>query len=82
MAHEKSKNRYDLRTRERKFAVGEFVWRRCFKQSSAANSRTKKLGPKFVPYYIREVVGQNNYKLEDVKTSAVGTYHAKDIKAD
>lgn len=81
-AHEKSKDRYDLRTRDRKFAVGELVWRRSFQQSSAAEARTKKLGPKFVPCYVREVIGQNNYALEDVKTSATGVYHAKDIKAD
>lgn len=81
-AHEKSKNRYDLRTRERKFAKGELVWRRNFQPSSAIDSRTKKLGPKFIPCYVRDVIGQNNYTLEDVKTSAVGVYHAKDIKPD
>lgn len=81
-AHEKSKARYNLRTRDRRFAVGDLVWRRSFHQSSAAHHRTKKLGPKFVPAIVRETVGQNNYRLEDVKTSAIGVYHAKDIKPD
>lgn len=81
-AHEKSKQRYDLRARERKFNVGELVWRRSFQKSSAIDQRTKKLGPKYVPCYVREVHGANNYLLEDVKTSAKGVYHAKDIKAD
>lgn len=81
-AHDKSKQRYDLRTRERKFTVGELVWRRSFQRSSAIDQRTKKLGPKFIPCYVRKLQGANNYLLEDVKTSAVGVYHAKDIKAD
>ena len=81
-AHETSKKRYDLRTRERKIAVGDLVWRRSFQLSSAAEGRTKKLGPKFIPCYVREVLGQNNYRLEDVKTANSGVYHAKDIKAD
>lgn len=81
-AHEKSKQRYDLRTRERKFAVGDLVWRRSFAKSSAIDHRTKKLGPKFIPCYVREVKGANNYLVEDVKTSSVGVYHAKDLKAD
>lgn len=81
-AHERSKQHYDLRTRNRTFAVGDLVWRRSFQQSSAAEGRTKKLGPKFVPCYVRDVIGQNNYALEDVKTSVTGVHHAKDIKAD
>lgn len=81
-AHEKSKKRYDLRTRDRKFAVGELVWRRSFQQSSAIDHRTKKLGPKFIPAFVREVIGQNSYRLEDLRTTAVGVYHAKDIKPD
>lgn len=81
-AHEKSKQRYDLRARERKFTIGELVWRRSFQKSSAIEQRTKKLGPKYIPCYVKEVHGANNYLLEDVKTSSVGVYHAKDIKAD
>lgn len=81
-AHQASKNRYDLRTRERKFAIGELVWRRSFQLSSAIDNRTKKLGPKYVPCYVREIIGKNNYRLEDIKTAASGVYHAKDIKED
>lgn len=81
-AHEKSKSRYNLRARERKFSVGDLVWRRSFQQSSAIDQRTKKLGPKFIPCFVREVLGHNNYRLEDIKTSNTGVYHAKDIKAD
>lgn len=81
-AHEKSRQRYDLRTRERKFVAGELVWRRSFLKSSAADKRTKKLGPKFIPCYVREVRGANVYLLKDVKTSALGMYHAKDIQSN
>lgn len=81
-SHARSKQRYDLRTRTTNFALGDLVWRRSFTPSSAAEARTKKLGPKFIPCYVREIRGQNNYLLEDVKTSAKGIYHAKDIKPD
>lgn len=77
LADEKSKQRYDLRTRVRNFSVGELVWRRSFQKSSAIDQRTKKLGTKFVPCYVREVRGANSYLLEDVKTSSVGVYHTK-----
>lgn len=81
-AHEKSKQRYDLRTRNRTFAVGDLVWRRSFKLSSAMDEKTKKLGHKFVPAFVKEIRGQNMYLLEDVKTGSTGVYHTKDIKDD
>ncbi|XP_065073993.1 uncharacterized protein LOC135698060 [Ochlerotatus camptorhynchus] len=81
-AHDTSKQRYDLRARNRGFAVGEIVWRRSFELSNAAEHRTKKLGAKFIPCIVRQVQGCNNYLLEDIKTSKTGVYHSKDIKAD
>lgn len=81
-AHNNSKKRYDLRARSRAFAVGDIVWRRSFELSNAAEHRTKKLGPKFIPCIVRQVQGSNNYMLDDIKTSKTGVYHSKDIKAD
>lgn len=81
-AHDNSKKRYDLRARSRGFAVGEIVWRRSFELSNAAEHRTKKLGAKFIPCIVRQIQGCNNYLLEDIKTSKMGVYHAKDIKPD
>lgn len=81
-AHDSSKKRYDLRARIRSFAVGDIVWRRSFELSNAADHRTKKLGPKFVPCIVRQVQGCNNYMLEDIKTSKTGVYHLKDIKSN
>lgn len=80
--HEKSRRRYDMRARKRNFEVGELVWRRSFHQSSKTKQITKKLGPKFIPSFVRERIGLNNYKLEDVTNDHIGVYHAKDIKAD
>lgn len=80
--HEKTKQRYNLRTRTVSFKVGELVWRRNFGLSSKTNKINQKLNPKFVPAVIREARGTNIYTLEDVVTGKQGQYHAKDIKAD
>lgn len=80
--HEKSKQRYNLRTRQVSFKIGDIVWRRCFTQSSRIDQVSKKLDPKYVPAIIRQILGKNLYMLEDVADGKQGRYHAKDIKAD
>lgn len=80
--HMKTKQRYNLRTRAVSFKVGELVWRRTFQLSSKVNQINQKLNPKFVPAIVREVLGTNLYRLEDVSSGKLGRYHAKDIKAD
>lgn len=80
--HEKSKARYNLRTRTIEFKVGDLVWRKSFTQSSKVDNINQKLDPKFVPAIVREVRGTNIYLLEDVVTGKRGTYHSKDLKAD
>ncbi|XP_058840955.1 uncharacterized protein LOC131696433 [Topomyia yanbarensis] len=80
--HEKSKQRYNLRTRQVDFKIGDLVWRRTFTQSSKADQVNKKLDPKFVPAMVKQMIGKNIYVLEDVADGKQGRYHAKDIKAD
>lgn len=79
--HEKSKKRYNLRTRTVSFQVGDVVWRRSFTLSSKVDHVNRKLDPKFIPAIVRERRGINLYTLEDVVTGKRGQYHAKDIKA-
>lgn len=80
--HEKMKQRYNLRTRQVDFKVGDIVWRRTFTLSCKADHVNKKLDPKFVPAMVKQVLEKNIYLLEDVADRKVGRYHAKDIKAD
>ncbi|XP_065085733.1 uncharacterized protein LOC135707779 [Ochlerotatus camptorhynchus] len=80
--HEKSKQRYNLRTRQVDFKIGDIVWRRTFTQSSKADQVYKKLEPKYVPATVKHILGKNIYALEDVADGKQGRYHAKDIKAD
>lgn len=80
--HEKSKQRYNLRTRTVSFKVGDLVWRRRFDLSSKVDNVNQKLNPKFAPAIVREVLGTNLFLLEDVASGKRGRYHAKDLKAD
>ncbi|XP_055522783.1 uncharacterized protein LOC129716964 [Wyeomyia smithii] len=80
--HEKTKQRYNLRTRRVDFKIGDIVWRRTFTESSKADQINKKLDHKFVPALVKQILGKNVYLLEDVTDGKQGRYHAKDIKAD
>ena len=80
--HDKSKQRYDLRTRTVHFKVGDVVWRRSFTVSSKVDRLNQKLNPKFVPAMVKQILGANLYLLEDVVSGKQGRYHAKDVKAD
>lgn len=81
-SHEKSKQRYNLRTRSVSFKVGDVVWRRNFGLSSKTDCVNQKLNPKFTAAVVRQVLGHNIYLVEDVATGKQRKYHAKDIKAD
>ncbi|XP_055527378.1 uncharacterized protein LOC129719993 [Wyeomyia smithii] len=81
-SHEKSKQRYNMRTRSVTFNGGNTVWRRASGLSSKVDHINQKLNPKFVPAIVRKVLGTNLYELEDVPSGKIGRYHAKDIKID
>lgn len=81
-SHEKSKQRYNIRTRSVAFKLGDVVWRRNFSLSSKVEGINQKLNPKFTATIVREVLGHNMYLLEDVVSGKLGRYHAKDVKAD
>lgn len=80
--HEKSQQRYNLRTRAVSFKVGELVWRKLFTLSSKADHVNQKLNPKYVPAIVKAVLGHNLYELEDISSGKRGRYHAKDLKSD
>ncbi|XP_055527403.1 uncharacterized protein K02A2.6-like [Wyeomyia smithii] len=77
-SHEKTKQRYNMRTRSVTFNVGDTVWRRAFGLSSKVDHINQKLNLKFVPAIVKKVLGTNLYELEDVPSGKIGKYHVKD----
>lgn len=73
--------RYNLRSREITYAIGEEVFCRNFKLSDAGKYYMAKLDNKFVKVRIKEKLGSNTYKLEDLKGKPIsGTYNTADLK--
>lgn len=80
-AYESSRRRYNLRSNDSiEYGVGETVFCRNMKLSSAPNAYTAKFGPKYIPTVVKEKVGTNTYRLEDVDTGHVGIFHTKMMK--
>lgn len=74
---------YNLRRRDVQYKVGDQVWRRNFPQSSAEKHFSAKLAPKYVgPFIVRRRVSPWTYELGSSDGNLVGTWHAKDLKAD
>lgn len=80
LAHERSKNNYNLRRREVRYEVGQYVWRRNKVLSDATKNFSAKLAPKYVgPFRIRKRIGYLTYELVDGDRS-VGNWHVQDLK--
>lgn len=80
-AYEKNAQRYNLRRRPLKFAVGDKVFRTNFVQSDASKGFSKKLAPKFVPCIVTKVLGTGRvYELSDLHGKPLGNFHVKDLK--
>lgn len=77
--YDKNVRTYNLRSRERKFDVGQKVIRRNFCQSSLLKYFNAKLAPTGVKALVKEKLGNAYYILEDCDGKSRGTYHAKDI---
>lgn len=80
-AYDASKKRYDLRTRPINYNVGDIVWRKNFKLSSAVKNFAKKLAPRYIKCVVKEKIGTNTYRLADIGSGKIlGDYNAVDIK--
>ena len=77
---EMSAKRYNLRSSNYKFQVGDTVFRRNFVQSDAAKHFTSKFAPKFIKAKVIALKGNSLYQLEDCSTKKIDVYHGKDIK--
>lgn len=80
VGHDINKRHYDLRTRPTTYNEGQIVYRRNFAQSNAINHFNAKLAPVFIKAKVLSKIGNNYYKLQDIESTATGTYHGKDIR--
>lgn len=80
-AKEKVQSRYNLRRRDVSFDIGDWVWKRSFALSNAANYYTAKLADKFEgPFKVKRKVGYCVYELVDRKGKSKGNWHTQDLK--
>ncbi|XP_044572730.1 uncharacterized protein LOC6503773 isoform X1 [Drosophila ananassae] len=75
-----NRDRYNLRSREISYSIGQEVFRRNFKQSSFQTGYNAKLSPAFVKARVRQKLGNSYYDIEDLQGKLVGRYHAKDLR--
>lgn len=79
-AYEKGKKNYDLRSRDIKYRVGQWVYRKNFKLSDACKNYSAKLAPKYLKAIVLKEIGNSLYELGDIGGKSVGIYHAENIK--
>lgn len=82
-AHESTKKQYDLRHKRYSptFDIGQRVFKRSFKQSSAGDNFNAKLGPPYTPCIITAKKGTSSYAVADMNGKPLGVFSAADLKA-
>lgn len=80
---EKCRKVYNLRFKKfaPTFEVGQKVYKRNFRQSSAAEHYNAKYGPLFTPCTIIAKRGSSSYELADENGKALGVFSASDLRA-
>lgn len=82
-AQDRSQRTYNLRRRDVRYEIGDKVWRKEHRLSSAADYFSAKLGPKFSgPYMISKKISPWTYELRDDAGNYKGTWNVKDLKPD
>lgn len=79
-SHNENSKRYNLRSREIEYSVGEEVLKRNFVQSKASENFNAKLAKTFVRARVRRKIGNSYYELQDDKCKILGVFHAKDLQ--
>lgn len=80
IAYEKSKKRYDLRSRDVQFKVGEIVWKKNTEQSSKEKQVTAKFMPLYVKCRVKSKIGNSSYELEDMQGKNLGIFSTQMLK--
>lgn len=76
---EQNSRQYNLRSKTRKFNVGDEIYVSNKKQSSAADKYSRKLAPTKLMARIAKKIGQDTYLLTDRSGNDMGKWHANDI---
>ncbi|KXJ68008.1 hypothetical protein RP20_CCG006674 [Aedes albopictus] len=81
-AHQECQKRYELRHRKfsKAFEVGQLVFRRNMKLSSAIDHYNAKYGPQFLPARVVGKKGSSSYELEDLDGKSLGVWPAAHLK--
>lgn len=81
--HESTKQRYDLRHKRYSptFDIGQRVFKRTFRQSSAADHFNAKLGEVYEPCIILAKKGSCSYEVAGLNGNSLGVFSAGDLKA-
>lgn len=81
-ASESSRHNYNLRSRKfaKSFSVGQLVYRKNMKQSSAIDHYNSKYGPQYLPCRIKATKGSSSYEVEDLDGKNLGIWPAVHLK--
>lgn len=81
-AHQESHKRYDLchRFYGKALQVGQMVYRRHMKQSSALEEYNAKFGPQYLPAKVVRKIGSSSYEIEDLDGKSLGVWPAVHLK--
>lgn len=78
--YDQSKRRYDLRSREIKYNVGDVVWVKNRVLSNAIKGITAKLSPLYKKCTVVRKIGSNSYEVADEFGKAAGIYNTDCFK--
>lgn len=81
-SYEKSKKRYDLRSRNIEYKPGETVWLKNFRLSNAGQRYAAKLDHKFLKCIISKRIGTNTYAVNDQQGKFLGNFSTLQLKSD
>lgn len=80
-AFERQQKHYDLRRRNWKPKIGEWVWRREHPLSKKTDSFNAKLAPKFSgPYEVRQIISPVIFNLRSKRGKWLRHVHIQDLK--
>lgn len=78
-AYKTYSNRYNLRSRQITFNVGEIILKRNFQLSDAIKGYTAGLGRTFVKCKVKQKLGKSCYRLENMIGKDIGVFNVKDL---
>lgn len=71
---------YNLRARKIVFKKGDIVAKRNFELSDAIKGISSSLNPVYVKCKVKEKIGSNTYRLENMLGKDIGVFSSKDLK--